>query len=136
MAATLQTQPDTYFELVRAFPLAPIRDHDHNKAALAMVDKLSRRQLDEGEETYLDVLVELIGRYESEAFPEEPVPTEDIVRSLVEGCNISQKELAKELGMSDATLSAIMSGSRKLNVKHIKAFSKRFGVPTSLFMED
>jgi hypothetical protein len=45
--------PDTYFELVRQFPLTHLRDEQHLSAAQAMIDRLLAEDLDAGEQEYL-----------------------------------------------------------------------------------
>ena len=40
--------PDTYFKLVKKFPLTHIRNDDHLAVAHEMIDRLLREDLDEG----------------------------------------------------------------------------------------
>jgi hypothetical protein len=42
--------PESYFELVRRFPLIHIRDDDHLEAATGVIDRLLRQERDEGEQ--------------------------------------------------------------------------------------
>ena len=59
-----RTLPDTYFDLVRQFPLTHIRDDGHLGAAQEMIDRLLEQDLDEGEQEYLDALTDLVAIYE------------------------------------------------------------------------
>jgi hypothetical protein len=65
---------DSYYELVRAFPLRPIRsDLDHVRAIEAIEAVADRRhRWAAGEEDYFLVLAMLIERYESEIYPDPP----------------------------------------------------------------
>jgi HTH-type transcriptional regulator / antitoxin HigA len=65
---------EAYFELVRAFPLRPIRsDLDHLRAIEAIEAVADRRhRWVAGEEDYFLVLAMLIERYESEIYPDPP----------------------------------------------------------------
>lgn len=61
---------DHYLDLILQFPLRPIRSDEELDEAIRMVDSLlDRRDLVQGEKDYLDVLGDLIERYESEAHP-------------------------------------------------------------------
>ena len=51
-------KPDTYFALVKLFPLTHLRDDDHLDAAQEVIDRLLTCNLDEGEQDYLDVLTD------------------------------------------------------------------------------
>ena len=52
---TVRTMPNSYFKLVREFPLTHIRDDDQLRAAQEMIDRLLEKDLDSGSEEYLDV---------------------------------------------------------------------------------
>src|SRR5689334_9708866 len=49
-----------YLTLIKKFPLQPIRDDAHLGEALATVENLMGRDLDEGAESYLAVLTGLV----------------------------------------------------------------------------
>lgn len=50
--------------------------------------------------------------------------------------NISQKELADKLGVSEAFISQLMSGSKKINVQLLNKFEKRFNVEFDFKLKD
>lgn len=50
--------------------------------------------------------------------------------------NISQKELADKLGVSEAFISQLMSGSKKINVQFLNKFEKRFDVEFDFKLKD
>src|SRR3954468_20669933 len=56
--------PDTYFALVKEFPLTHIRDDEHLKEAQEAIDQLLQEELDEGAQAYLDALTDLVEIYE------------------------------------------------------------------------
>jgi HTH-type transcriptional regulator/antitoxin HigA len=62
---------DHYLDLVRAFPLRPLRSLEDHDRAIATVDKLSdrRSELRPEEHDYMIVLALLIERYEDELSP-------------------------------------------------------------------
>src|SRR5207244_6745648 len=72
---------DRYLDLVRRFPLRPLRTDADLDAAVAVVDALiDRPGLTAPEQDYLDVLSDLVDAYEAEAVPMRPVGDADLLR--------------------------------------------------------
>lgn len=125
---------DPYFELVFRFPLRPIRSDEELDEAVRMVDSLlDRRGLAPEEEDYLDVLGDLIERYESEAHPTAPVSDAEMLRHLIEAKGVAQTELAEATGIADSTISEVLKGKRSLNRGHIGKLAKYFAVSPDVF---
>jgi len=59
-----QIPSDSYFKLVKRFPLTHIRDDRHLDTALGVIDELLEKRLDKGAQEYLDVLTDLVEAYE------------------------------------------------------------------------
>jgi HTH-type transcriptional regulator/antitoxin HigA len=128
---------DKYLKLVRAFPLRPLRSDAELDGAIAMIDSLiTRDDLDMGEEDYLDVLSELVQRFEAEHDPIEPVADADMVRFLLQSNDMSQAELAERSEIAESTISEVLAGKRKLSRRHIAALSKVFRVSPAVFFAD
>jgi HTH-type transcriptional regulator/antitoxin HigA len=126
---------DRYFELVRRFPLRPIRSDSELDAAIAVIDSLlDRADLDPAEEDYLDVLGDLVKRYETEAHPMPPVSDADMLRYLIETRETTQTKVSGATGIAESTLSEILAGKRGLNRKHIEALARHFKVSPAVFM--
>ncbi len=126
-----------YIELVHAFPLRPLRSDAELDCAIAMVDSLVMRDdLDAGEQDYLDVLSDLIHKYEAEHDPIAPVPDADMVRFLLESNDMTQAELAKRSETAESTISKVLAGKRKLSRRHIAAVSRVFRVGPSIFFPE
>ena len=125
---------DGYFELVRQFPLRPIRSDEEMDEAVRMVDSLlDRRDLAPEEEDYLDVLGDLIERYESDAHPMAPVSDAEMLRHLLEAKGVSQTELSAATGIADSTISEVLKGKRCLNRGHIGKLARYFNVSPDAF---
>src|SRR3954454_15834507 len=77
------TMPDTYFELVKQFPLARIRDEGHLDEAHEVIDRLLRKNLDDGEQVYLDALPDLVEPYEDKHEPMPDASEADVLRLLM-----------------------------------------------------
>lgn len=127
---------DDYLALIRRFPLAPIRSARAYNAAVAVVDDLSLRaesSLTRGESDYLDVLVDLIEKYESAAAPAETVEPLDALRELLEQHGMTASDLGRLLGNRQIG-SAILRGSRGLSKSHIARLAEHFKVSPALFL--
>lgn len=129
------TLPDSYFDLVRRFPLVPIRDEGHLDAATAVLHDLVARDLDAGEGAYLDVLSELVGAYEAERHPPATAPAGEILKELPYQNRLSQVELARQTGVAQSTLSAIRQGTRKPTVEQARKPGERFNLEPAAFLE-
>ena len=126
--------PDTYFALVKQFPLAHLRDDDHLDAAQEMIDRLLTRDLDEGEQDYLDVLTDLVESYE-DAHIEIPAASEaDVLRALMESNGLSQARLAKRVGISQSTISSVLNGTRSLTKEQVILLAKEFRLSPLVFL--
>lgn len=127
-------QPDTYFDLVRQFPLIHIRDDKHLSAAQDMIDQLLQRDLDQGSQDYLDVLTDLVESYEDEHYPMPEASEADVLRELMRGRGLSQPKLARAVSISQSTISAVLSGVRTLTKEQVVALAKYFNVSPVAFL--
>jgi HTH-type transcriptional regulator / antitoxin HigA len=128
------SMPDTYFDLVREFPLTSIRDGKHLARAAKFMDKLLQRELDAGGEDYLDALSDLVLRYESENVAIPDASPQDVLRELIRASGLSQQQLADAVGITQSTISAVLRGGRKLTVDHIGKLASYFHVSPAAFL--
>ena len=125
---------DRYFKLVQQFPLRPIRSDVELDAAVAVMDELlDRSVLTPQESDYLEVLSDLVERYEAETHPMEPVSDAALLQHLIEAKNVSQVEVARETRVAESTISEVLAGRRTLNRRHIGSLARYFGVQPSVF---
>src|SRR6516162_4017169 len=94
-----RTMPDSYFQLVQRFPLAHIKEEESAEAAQALIDELLQKELDRGEQAYLDVLTDLLEAYEDEHVPIPDASEADVLRGLMTANGLSQPALAKKVGI-------------------------------------
>jgi HTH-type transcriptional regulator / antitoxin HigA len=128
---------DRYFELIKRFPLRLIRSDAELDRAIAVVDSLiDRDSLVSDEDDYLDVLGDLVEKYESENHPMPSVSDAEMLRHLIETRETTQAKVSAETGIAVSTISEILAGKRGLNRKHIEALARHFRVSHSVFMRD
>jgi HTH-type transcriptional regulator/antitoxin HigA len=136
MAIKTRTLPDTYFDLVKQFPLTHIRDAVHLALAQEVIDDLLEKELDDGERAYLDAMTDLVETYEDENEPIPDASEADVLRELIRANGFSQQELAKRVGISQSTISAVLAGTRSLTKRQIITLAKFFHVRPAAFLPD
>jgi HTH-type transcriptional regulator/antitoxin HigA len=134
MKTATQTLPATYFTLVKKAPLIHIQDDDHLDAAQEMIDRLLTQDLDRGAKEYLDVLTDLVGAYEDEHYPIPDASEADVLRELMRSNRLSQRRLAKEVRISQTTLSAVLNGTRSLTKDQVVRLAKFFNISPAAFL--
>jgi HTH-type transcriptional regulator / antitoxin HigA len=132
---TAAAESRRFLALNRRFPLRPIRSDDNLARANAIVGELiAREHLDPAEDDYLDVLGDLVWKYENEAHPLPSVSGEAMLRHIIESRDMTQAEVARGAEIAEPTISAILAGRRSLNRNHIEALSRFFGVSPAVFI--
>jgi HTH-type transcriptional regulator/antitoxin HigA len=81
---------------------------------------------------YLRAAIPFVEQYEKREFPIGPATPEEVLGFFMEEHNLSQYDLAKDLG-GQPVVSQILRGKRKLTREHIERLSKRFGVTPATF---
>jgi HTH-type transcriptional regulator/antitoxin HigA len=131
---------DSYFGLVRRFPLRPIRSDSELERATAVLVKLARskpdEEMDSGERDYMEALAMLIQRFEQgrrdSALPRlDPV---DRLKFLMEQQAMSVSDLGRIIG-SQPNASLILHRKRSMSKAQILKLARHFSVSAALFME-
>jgi HTH-type transcriptional regulator/antitoxin HigA len=134
IAALGDTDP-AYLTLIRRFPLRPIRSDAELDAASEVVDDLTDRDdLSPSESDYLDVLGDLVEKYEDEHVEMAHVSDAAMLRSLMDEMGVKQVDVVRGTGISKTVLSLVLNGKRDLTREHIGVLSKYFGVNPSSFL--
>ena len=118
-----------------ATAIAPIRNAAQYRRMVATLEAL----LDEasGNERHpamglVDIVGDLIEDYEAEHHPLQDVTGVQALIFLMEQHGLKQSDM-REIG-SQGVVSEILTGKRDLNIRQIRALSKRFGVSTATFV--
>ncbi len=127
---------DGYFALVHEYPLRPIRSDAELDRAIVMIDRLLvRDELAGDEQDYLDVLSDLVEKYEDQRYPIERVSGVDALRHLVDSSGKTRATVAVEAGLPESTLSEVLSGRRRLNTRHISILARYFRINPGVFID-
>jgi HTH-type transcriptional regulator/antitoxin HigA len=125
---------DRYLDLVKHFPLRPLRtDADLDAATLVVDSLLDRAELTAPELDYLDVLGDLIEAYEADAVPIRPVSDGELLRFLIEQKGGTQAATAVGVGIAESTLSAVLAGKRTLTRSQIAKLARYFHIEPGAF---
>jgi HTH-type transcriptional regulator / antitoxin HigA len=125
---------DSYFEMVKRFPLVSIRDDHHLAEAQKVIDELfAREPLDEGEEEYLDALGSLVGVYEAQRLCFSPADDAAVLGQLMKARRISQKRLYEATGIAKSTICDVLNGHRRLTRSQIDLIAAYFGIDPGAF---
>lgn len=123
------------FKVIQRFPPRPIRSDAELRQATKVIDSLlDRAELTPEEEDFLDVLSDLVERYEDEHVPMPRRTGADMLRHLLEARGLKPAHVAAGSGLSKSTLSEVLSGKRKLGVKHVEALARYFHVSPAVFL--
>ena len=131
--ALKRKERDAYLELVQAFPLASIKSDEHLDTAQEVMDQLlAKRELDDGEDMYLDALSDLVATYEDEHHAIAPASDADMLRHLMEAKDVTQSQLSRETGIAKSTISEVLAGKKAFSRQIIRKFVDYFRVNVSV----
>lgn len=113
----------------------PVRNETDREIALARIaelmalDPLGIEDRDE-----LELLAIAVQHYEREKFERSSITPAEVLASLCSDGRHSQLDVALGSGIPASTISAILSGKRRINVQHAVALAKFFGIRPSAFL--
>ena len=134
-AAPLGGADPAYMTLIARLALGPIRTDAELDVAAVVIDELTDRDdLSPAESDYLDVLGDLVEKYETEHVEMPHVSDAAMLGALIEEKGVRQADVVRDTGISKTVLSLVLSGKRELTREHIKALSKYFDVDPAVFL--
>jgi len=111
-----------------------IETEAENDAALAIVEGLMKKpRLSHEETALLELLTQLIERFEERAYPMPVVEPVEALRELMEQNSLKAADLAAEFG-SRAKVSEVLSGKRGISKEQAKRLGARFHVSPAVFI--
>jgi len=133
--AALGGADPAYLTLIQRFSLRPIRTDTELEVAFGVIDELTDRDdLSMAESDYLDVLGDLVEKYEDEHVEMPYVSDATMVRSLMNEKGVRPADVVRGTGISKTVLSLVLNGKRDLTREHIMTLSEYFGVNPASFL--
>lgn len=134
-----ETLGDDYFDLVRRFPLRPIRNRDQYDQAgeihYQLVSKADDRDLSDGERDYSDALGRFIRDYDEVHFSLGPKMTPlEALQYIMSETGMKPVDLGRLLGSGSGQASLILNGKRELSKANIRRLAEHFHVSPALFI--
>lgn len=129
-------QTDTYLNLIRRFPLKPIRNNDEHEEAVAIIGELMGQKLGSGASDYLDTLIMVVNKYEDEHHSPGGIDfssPRQALRAIMDANGLSQADIGRIIG-SESSVSMFLKGRRELSKSNIKALASHFKVDAGLFL--
>jgi HTH-type transcriptional regulator/antitoxin HigA len=128
-----RSAPDTYLELILAFPLMSIRSEAQLTEAQGVLDRLlARGCTDAGEEMYLDALSDLVATFEDEHHPIHPASDAEKLRHFMEAQGVSQTDSSRDARIPNTRLSEVLAGKKPFSRQIIRKLALYFNVEPSL----
>jgi HTH-type transcriptional regulator/antitoxin HigA len=126
-----------YLALIKSFPLRPIRSDGELDKAAAVMRNLTRRgfsRLSAGESDYLEILGNLIEKYENKHHPIANLPPHEMLAASMEVKGVNQTKLSEATGIPISTISDLLNQKRDFNVSHIGKFCAYFKLEPGAFI--
>lgn len=138
MSTAIKTKLDRrYLELVRVFPLRPIRSKRELERAAKIAGHLATYEegaLPPGEQDYLDALTVFIEDFQRRHPADLPKVTPlAMLKHLMEAHDMNISDLGRIIG-SQSNASLILSGKREISKRVMRLLSQRFGVDPVVFV--
>jgi HTH-type transcriptional regulator / antitoxin HigA len=103
-----------YLDLIRSFPLRPIRSETELDRAETMLHQLlDAPSLSAPEQGYLEILGNLIEEYETKAHSIEPLPPHQMLARSIESKGVTQTEVSRATGIPGSTISELIARRRE-----------------------
>lgn len=101
-----------------------------------MIDQVLQQKSDKGAQAYLDALTDLVEKYEDDHVPIPDASEADVLRELLRANRLSQPRLAKQTGIAQSTISAVLNGDRSLTKDQIVTLARLFNVSPMAFLAE
>lgn len=125
-----------YRRLSERLPLRPLGGESEREKAVSVANELTLREhLDEGESTYLEVLVAIIDLYESAHDPLPDLPPAAMLKHLLKVRGRKPEAVAAATGILASSIYALGTGRRRLTRRHAAALAAYFKVGVWVFLD-
>ncbi len=124
-----------YGQLLSETLPSTIETEADRQRVLPVISDLMRKgaNLSPEEARLLRLLVSLVAAYEAKSFSFEPLAPEVLLKTLIEECELKQKDLLPIFG-SEGVISDILAGRRAIGKKKAQELAEFFNVSYKLFL--
>lgn len=122
-----------YADLLVKYQPKIIETEEENEAALALAEELEHRDRTPEEDTFLNLLVTLIEKFEDEYYQLNAATPQSILLHLMEARDLKQEDLIGVIGSRGVT-SEVVNGKRSISKSQAKALGEFFHVSPELFI--
>jgi HTH-type transcriptional regulator/antitoxin HigA len=115
--------------------LRPIHDSESYDRMTALMNSLLEATGDDEDHPLsglLDLVSDMVSKYEQENYAIDPVEPKEALRFLIESRGLKQEDLAAIVPQSN--LSAILAGKRKISASLAGKLGKYFGISPAVFV--
>lgn len=123
-----------YRRLLLEYLPRPIRSEQDYKRALRQLEELMTPNPGVARSQLIEVISTLIEEYESRDLPPPTVSPSAMLAHLLEARKLSRAELARQTGISPATLSSVLTGQRGISKSNAMTLAKFFDVSPVVFL--
>ena len=100
----------------------------------ALFQLTSLKRLNRAQREAIELLTLLVERYEAERYAIPHAEPIAVVRFLMQGQGLKQRDLIPQFG-SESAVSMFLAGQRKLTLDQVRKLCSRFKLPADVFME-
>ena len=93
---------------------------------------LAQGELENGEETYLEALSDLVATYEDEHYAVPPASDADMLRHLMEAKGVNQAQLSRDAKIAKSSVSEVLAGKKPFSRQMIRRLADYFRVDVSV----
>ncbi len=126
--------PKRYRDLVMMHPPRPLHDSVDHENAMGIVMAMAGHSLTADQEDYLELMSEVIEKYEAARMPAAACSTPlERLRYVVEQAGMSASDLGRLLG-NRGLGSILLKGTRELSKAHIRILADHFRLNPGYFL--
>jgi len=121
--------------MAKSYRVRRITNREQYREAVAFLESLTGEE----SETVLEdahLVADLVSAYEAAAFPTRPTSPGQVLRFLMESNDLTQMTLKEQVGISQSTLSEILTDKRMPTAAQAVRLGERFSVEPNLFMDE
>jgi antitoxin component HigA of HigAB toxin-antitoxin module len=128
--------PSHYAGLVALYPPRPLHDGVDERNVEEIVQVLAGHSLNKDQEDYLDLLSNLLLKYQADHYPlrVRRHPVRERLKYLMEQSQMAPAELARILRCSQPLVSLILAGKRNLSKENVKKLAAHFTLDAGYFL--